>query len=97
MMVFIGATPIGSPIVGWVAEQFGARWSVGIGSIATLLVAAGAAVWARRAWSVEVRSHLRSRPHVEVRHGPDDQERVAREAARLALASARASDDASAA
>jgi MFS family permease len=97
MMVFIGATPIGSPIVGWVAEQYGARWSVGIGSIATLLVAVGAAVWARRAWSVEVRYHLRSRPHLEVRRGSDDEERAAREDARLALASTRVSDDASAA
>ncbi len=35
MMVFIGATPIGSPLIGWVAQAFGARWAVGIGGIAT--------------------------------------------------------------
>ena len=33
----LGGTPIGAPIVGWVADAFGARWSLGIG------VAAGAA------------------------------------------------------
>ncbi|HQV73421.1 MAG: MFS transporter [Xanthomonadales bacterium] len=33
----LGGTPIGAPIVGWVADTFGARWSLGIG------VAAGAA------------------------------------------------------
>src|SRR5690606_27000291 len=33
----LGGTPLGAPIVGWVADTFGARWSLGIG------VAAGAA------------------------------------------------------
>jgi len=69
MMVFQGATPIGSPIVGWIGEAFGARWSIGIGSITALLVAAGAALWARRAWDVRVRYHVVERPHLEVVHG----------------------------
>jgi MFS family permease len=38
-MVFLGSTPIGGPIVGWVSESFGARWGLGIGAVAT--VAAG--------------------------------------------------------
>lgn len=97
MMVFIGATPIGSPLIGWVAEEFGARWSVGIGGIATLLVAAGAAVWASRAWHVEVRYRLRTRPHLEVRYADVDPERAAREQAALAMAEQRVRDDASAA
>ena len=97
MMVVIGATPIGSPLIGWVAEAFGARWAVGIGGVATVLVAAGAAVWASRAWHVEVRYRLRSRPHLEVRHAALDPELVARERAALALAEQRARDDASAA
>jgi MFS family permease len=97
MMVFIGATPIGSPLIGWVAQTFGARWAVGIGGIATVLVAAGAAVWAGRAWHVEVRYRLRSRPHLEVRYPEPDPERAARESAALALADQRARDDASAA
>ena len=66
MIVFLGATPVGSPIVGWVGETFGPRWSIGIGSIASLLVAVGAALWARRAWRLEVRYHVRTRPHLEV-------------------------------
>ena len=49
MMVFMGATPIGSPVVGWIGQQFGARWSIGIGSITALLVSTGAAIWAARA------------------------------------------------
>ncbi len=28
MMIFMGGTPIGSPVVGWVGETFGARWTL---------------------------------------------------------------------
>ena len=78
MMVFMGATPIGSPIVGWIAQQFGARWSIGIGSITALLVSAGAAIWAARAWRVQVRLRTRGRPHLVVRHleAPADRDAV---------------------
>jgi MFS family permease len=55
LMVFLGTTPLGSPLVGWVAEAWGARWSVGIGAIASILVALAAMLWARRAWHVELR------------------------------------------
>ncbi len=39
-MVFLGSTPIGGPIVGWVAEEFGARWSIGLGAAACLIAGA---------------------------------------------------------
>ncbi|QCB94532.1 MFS transporter [Cellulomonas shaoxiangyii] len=68
MMVFLGATPIGSPIVGWIGETFGARWSIGVGSISALLVSVGAAWWARSHWNVRLRYHVTGRPHVEVVH-----------------------------
>jgi MFS family permease len=32
--IALGGTPIGAPIVGWVANQFGPRWSLGIGAVA---------------------------------------------------------------
>ena len=69
MMVFLGATPIGSPIVGWIGEQFGPRWAIGIGSITAILVSLGAALWARRAWGLRVRYRLRS-PHLDVAYLP---------------------------
>ncbi len=43
-----------------------------------LLVAGAAALWAQRAWNLEVRYHLRSRPHLEVRCLDATQERGAR-------------------
>jgi MFS family permease len=30
--IALGGTPIGAPIVGWVANQFGPRWALGIGA-----------------------------------------------------------------
>jgi MFS family permease len=66
MMVFQGATPVGAPIVGWVGETFGPRWSILIGSIATLVVCAAATVWAVRNWNLQVRYRVLQRPHLEV-------------------------------
>ncbi len=30
----VGATPLGAPIVGWVADRFGSRWALGVGATA---------------------------------------------------------------
>jgi len=65
MLVFWGVTPVGSPFVGWLSGVAGARWSIGVGSLAALAVSLGAAWWVRRNW------HLTARlegfpPHVVV-------------------------------
>ena len=86
MMVFLGATPIGSPIVGWVAEAFGPRWAIGIGSIAALVVASGAALWTSRHWKYTVRYQVFHRPHVAVTYG----EAAAEDGSADALAAERA-------
>lgn len=36
-IVFLGSTPIGAPIVGYVAEHFGARWALGLGAAGTVV------------------------------------------------------------
>jgi MFS family permease len=49
-MLFLGSTPIGGPIVGFVSERFGARYGIGIGAAAALAAgAAGLAITRRRA------------------------------------------------
>ncbi len=40
-MLFLGSTPIGGPIVGWVSDQFGARYAIALGAVAAL----GAGAW----------------------------------------------------
>src|SRR5260221_969511 len=51
VMVFLGTTPIGGPVVGWVAEHFGARAGLGLGGVATL-AAPVALLWGLRHWHV---------------------------------------------
>jgi len=46
MMIFMGGTPLGAPLVGWVGETFGARWTLVLGGGMTILgVAAAAGVY----------------------------------------------------
>jgi MFS family permease len=63
MAVTLGTTPIGAPIVGWVADTFGPRWAIGVGAGSCLLAAAVALYFvtrqrrdpaaARRCWTRE--------------------------------------------
>jgi MFS family permease len=39
LAIALGGTPIGAPIVGWVADHFGPRWSLGVGAAAGLAAA----------------------------------------------------------
>lgn len=43
--IALGGTPIGAPIVGWVADHLGPRWALGVGAAAGF-AAAGVAVYA---------------------------------------------------
>ncbi len=47
-MVFLGSTPIGGPLVGWVAEHLGARYAVGLGAVACVAAGAWGVTVARR-------------------------------------------------
>jgi hypothetical protein len=41
----MGGTPAGAPIIGWVGEEFGARWTLIGGGIASILGIAAAALY----------------------------------------------------
>lgn len=45
LAIALGGTPIGAPIVGWVADQFGPRWALGIGAASGFAAAAVAAAY----------------------------------------------------
>ena len=36
LMVFMGGTPFGSPLIGWVGETFGARWALVLGGMVSI-------------------------------------------------------------
>jgi MFS family permease len=49
MTIVMGGTPIGSPIIGWVGQQFGPRWTLLGGGLLTILgVVLAVALFARR-------------------------------------------------
>lgn len=84
MMVLMGSTPVGAPIIGAIGEAWGPRWALAVGAIAPLVVAAGAAVWAMRRWDISL-SYAMHRPFVRVGYGRtlEEAERATRELAVL--------------
>ena len=67
LLVFMGGTPIGAPLVGWIAEVAGPRWSLITGGIASAAAAVLAAAYLARKEQLKVEPHLlRRRPHVHV-------------------------------
>ena len=49
MAIFMGGTPIGAPLVGWVANVAGARWSMGVAAASGLAAALIGLLWIIRA------------------------------------------------
>jgi MFS family permease len=48
LMIFMGGTPVGAPIVGWIGEAFGARWTlIGGGGLTVLGTLIAVAVFSR--------------------------------------------------
>jgi MFS family permease len=45
MAVFMGGTPLGAPLVGWVANVFGPRWAIGVAAASGLAAAAIGLGW----------------------------------------------------
>jgi MFS family permease len=66
LLVFMGGTPIGSPLVGWMAGAVGVRWTLAFCGVSTALTAIGAAY--ALAWStgLGIMASVTSRPHVAV-------------------------------
>lgn len=48
LAIALGGTPIGAPIVGWIADIFGPRWALGVGAASGLLAAAVAVIYLAR-------------------------------------------------
>lgn len=68
MMVFLGSTPIGAPLVGWIGETLGPRWSIGVGAVASIVVAVVGGIWAMTTWHVRVRYRLKETPRLQISH-----------------------------
>jgi MFS family permease len=89
MMIFMGGTPFGAPLIGFVAETFGARWSLLGGGILTTVFAIGALVVLAPKSGVVVRTRLRPRPGlVVVTMAPAPEPEVVRAGSRDAVSAA---------
>ena len=53
MAIFMGTTPIGAPIVGWIGEAWGPRWSILFGGLVSIAVGLAAIVYLM--WSKHLR------------------------------------------
>jgi MFS family permease len=99
MAVFMGGTPIGAPIIGWIGEVLGARWTIGVGGVVAILTAVGCLVYLVRSQDLTVRYSLRATPHLQVwtPSGIRREEDRQREELREAIAAHQAADTKSAA
>jgi MFS family permease len=87
MTVLMGGTPIGSPFIGWVGQTFGARWSLIVGGVLTVLGTLGSVLYFSRRRGISIRPRLLPRPRREVQPQTDlvDAKRVVVEPAAPAL------------
>lgn len=64
MAIFMGGTPLGSPVIGWIGGAWGPRWTILVGSIATGLTVVGAMVYLMRNQQLRLRIERQPLPHL---------------------------------
>ena len=83
LAVFMGATPVGSPIIGWVGETFGPRYTILLGGTMSIITAIAAVLWLRYSQGTRMRFSWQRGPRLQVstsvsraETGLDDESRV---------------------
>ncbi len=66
IMIFMGTNPVGAPLVGWVANQYGPRMTFWFGGLVALLVAVAALVYRLRLAGGRIRLRLLPLPRFSV-------------------------------
>jgi MFS family permease len=66
LLVFMGGTPLGSPLVGWLASAAGVRWACAFCGLVTALAAIFAARRLARATDRKIETSIVHRPHITV-------------------------------
>jgi MFS family permease len=83
-MCFMGGTPLGAPLIGWVSEHLGAPWGLILGGSVAVVAGAGAAAWLARGRRVRLETSVappRLELHVGARAGAPPPARATAEAA----------------
>lgn len=53
LSIALGCTPLGAPVIGWIADHYGPRWAMVIGGLSGFLAALVAVVYWRSVVSIE--------------------------------------------
>jgi MFS family permease len=69
IMCFLGGTPVGAPLIGWVSERLGAPWGLISGGAVCVAAAAAAGSWLARGRRVRLRASV-SPPRLRLLVGP---------------------------
>ncbi|MDN5789538.1 MAG: MFS transporter [Micrococcales bacterium] len=72
MAIFMGGTPLGAPVIGWIGDAWGARWTIAIGTIAVGISVVAVAIRVSRRENVAVTFETRPRPRLQVLVGAPD-------------------------
>jgi MFS family permease len=75
LSIFMGGTIVGAPLLGWVADVAGPRWSVGVGAASGILAAAVAVVFWVRTRQARLAWDGARRWPIAVRYGGSDADR----------------------
>ena len=86
MAIFAGGTPLGAPLVGWVADQYGPRWALGVAAVSGILAAATMLFWMVKYRRLRVRYRPSVSPRLTVRHDGDGREATSPETATREIA-----------
>jgi MFS family permease len=71
MAIFMGGTPIGAPIIGWIGQAFGARYTILLGGVLSIATALAAVLWLRYSRGLRMRYVWREgRPRLLVSTDP---------------------------
>jgi len=66
MAIFMGGTPIGAPLIGWLGDVAGPRWTIGVGTLAVGLSLVAVAIFFSRHDNVRVSYEWTRCPHLRV-------------------------------
>lgn len=70
MAIFMGGTPAGAPVIGWIGDTFGARWTIAIGPIAVAATLVVVAAYLAHSENVRVSFETKRRPRLLISSEP---------------------------
>jgi MFS family permease len=77
MAILAGGTPIGAPLVGWVSNQYGPRWALGVAAVSGILAGLIALAWMVVSRHLRLRFDRTARPLFRLQHDGDHRHEIA--------------------